>query len=343
MRQQQPQVRVVIPAFGVTSAIRAVVEAVLQSRNCPPLQVVVVDDGRNCDLHKVLFGTGVEIVFTGGSGSAAVARNRGAQGFGGTFLVFVDADVVVDPLCIAKLLKPLQDGRAEATMGNYSKDVQGMSFAAGYKQLYISRIYERRSGYVKNDFWSAMAAMDNHVFQCLSGFDPSFSGACGEDGELGGRMTRHGYSILAVPDAIGHHRKPLSVPQLLQNDWRKGLIAIRNYFRCNGSIGDNRHATRRDVAAVTLAALELVVAALAFHYSPLLAAAAAAILGIGYLAARADILQAFSSQGPVFVARACGLMFLLDLMRLICVAASFGLRPFVRLAEPAEFGVARTL
>jgi GT2 family glycosyltransferase len=317
---------VVIPAFNVGDCVREVVEAVIRSQNCGPLQVVVVDDGNNSGLEKVLAGTGAEIVSTGGCGSAAMARNRGALGFTGKFLVFIDSDVLVDAHCIARLLEPLRNGEAEASMGNYSKDVAGMSFASRYKQLYISRIYDRRSGYVQNDFWSAMAAMDTAVFRQLNGFDPSFVGACGEDGELGGRLTRSGYRILPVPGALGNHRKPLSVPQLLRNDWRKGMIAIHNYFRCDGSLGDNRHATKRDILAVALAAAAFPISGLAFVFSALSGSVAACTLAIGYVVARADVLRVFASQGAFFVARACGVMFMLDLIRLLCVIAGFSLR-----------------
>jgi len=327
--------RIVIPAFKASRTIRSVVEAVLQSQDAPHFEIVVVDDGGNDDLPKTLFGAPVEIVCTGGSGSAAVARNRGSLGFGGRFLVFIDADVVVDSLCLKRLLQPLQDGQAEATVGNYSKDVVGMSFASRYKQLYISRIYQRQSGYLRNDFWTAVSAMDAAVFNQLNGFDTHFRGAAGEDEELGIRLTRTGSRIQAVPEALGHHRNSLSVPNLLRNDWRKGRIAMDNYLHRDKSISDNRHATRRDMLAVACAtAVGIAALALVLGRSPSLTLAAGT-LALGYILTRIDILRVFASQGIWFVVRAAGLMFLLDLVRATCVAAGLAPRPLRSAAKAA--------
>ena len=198
-------------------------------------------------MREELKGLPAEIVETGHSGSAAIARDLGALGFGGRFLVFVDADVVVEANCIARLIGPIERGEAKATVGNYSKDVSGMSFASRYKQLHVARIYERRLGFVKNDYWTAVAASDANVFREVNGFDAGFRGACGKDGELGGRLTQNGYRILALPDAVGQHANALSVLKPVRNGWRKGLIAMRNHFRFDANISYNRHATRRDI------------------------------------------------------------------------------------------------
>jgi GT2 family glycosyltransferase len=335
--------RVVIPTYRASRTIREVVDAVYRSQKCAkqhagsPIQVVVVDDGGNPNLSNKLSGTPVEIISTGGSGSAAVARNLGTEGFAGRFLVFVDADVVVDELCIEKLLEPLRDGLAEATVGNYSKEVAGMTFAARYKQLYIARVYERRSGYLHNEFWTAVGAIDAEVFRGLSGFDSAFKGACGEDSDLGVRLTKSGHRILAVPDAFGHHRNSLSLRQLLRNDWLKGLIAMRNYFSSDGSILDNRHATPRDILAVILAAaLGFALPAYALSYPALLAGFATGVLFIAYLVCRADLLRTFATQGVWFALRACSLMFVLDVMRLTCVATGSGVRLLSRLTGAAH-------
>jgi GT2 family glycosyltransferase len=155
-------------------------------------EVVVVDDGANGDLAAILAGLPVRVMATGGLGSAAAARNCGAAGFAGAFLVFVDADVVVRPDCLRRLLQPLMDGRAEATVGNYASHGRGLGFAARYKQLYIAHVYGRRTGYLRNDFWTAACAVRNVTFRSLGGFDAAFRGACGEDAELGCRLTRAG-------------------------------------------------------------------------------------------------------------------------------------------------------
>ncbi|MBV8591332.1 MAG: glycosyltransferase, partial [Acetobacteraceae bacterium] len=291
------------------------------------------DDGANGDVGAILLGLPVRVVMTGVSGSAAVARNAGAAGFAGTFLVFVDSDVLVEPDCIQQLVQPLAEGRAEATVGSYSSDVRGLSFAMRYKQLYVARIYSRRAGYVRNDFWTAACAINGSVFAALGGFDASFRGACGEDAELGCRLSRAGGRILAVPEAIGHHRHPLSLIGLFANDWRKGLVAIANYSRSGGPISDNRHATVRDMVSVLFATiLAALLLASAFVASGMVAAGAvatpvAAVFGL-YTLARADIVAVFLSEGLSFAAAAFLVMVALDWLRLACVTVGTARRLF---------------
>jgi glycosyltransferase involved in cell wall biosynthesis len=334
-----PLVRVVIPAFRATETIKDAVVAVLQSRGFFDLEVVVVDDGDNDDLQGILSGMPVAIVGTGGSGSAAIARNTGVDGFPGKFIVFVDSDVLVDERCIEYLLAPLRSLRADATVGNYSKNVAGLPFASRYKQLYISRIYERRSGYLLNEFWTATGAVNAAAFHRLNGFDSRFTGAGGEDTELGGRLTTNGFRIMAVPEAVSDHRHAFSLWQLLRNDWRKGLLAMRCYFQRAGTLSHNRHATRRDILAVGLAdltAVLLVLSPVVYRFIGLeQSLALVSVLSI-YGALRADILRAFLSQGTWFVIRAFGVMFLLDLTRSACFAAGIGLWLTAHVAKSAE-------
>src|SRR5262249_47803374 len=121
--------RVIIPAFNADRTIRQCVTAILDSYVNAELEIVVVDDNGHADLARTLAGLPVVLIATDDCGSAAAARNRGAEWFTGRYLIFIDADVVVDPSCVERLLAPLIAGNAEATVGNYSREVDGLSFA----------------------------------------------------------------------------------------------------------------------------------------------------------------------------------------------------------------------
>ncbi len=314
--------RVVIPAFRAISTIKECVCAIAGSTVDAEVEIVVVDDGENPGLDYLLSDLSVTIKRTGGSGSAAAARNLGTANFHNGVILFIDADVVVRSDTLRLMLSPIFEGKADAVVGNYSRDVRGQSFAAKYKQLYISCVYDRRKGYLLNDFWTAVGAIDASTFHALGGFDQSFLGACGEDGELGVRLTAAGRRILGVPEATGHHRHELKLRDLVVNDWRKGRIALQNRAASNGLLSDNKHAGPRDVLSVVLAvaALGAVPGALgtvfglpAFASLPLLIALAL------YLAARSDVMARFAAQGRWFTFRAFWVMLALDLVRCACV------------------------
>jgi glycosyltransferase involved in cell wall biosynthesis len=88
---------VVIPAFRAVATIKECVSAIACSTADAEIEIVVVDDGENPGLDHFLSHLPVTIKRTGGSGSAAVARNLGAADFPSGVLLFVDADVVVRP------------------------------------------------------------------------------------------------------------------------------------------------------------------------------------------------------------------------------------------------------
>jgi glycosyltransferase involved in cell wall biosynthesis len=318
-------VRVVIPAFCAEATIRQAVAAILQSRTDFDFSTVVVDDGGNNDLPGLLSDLQVEVVATGGTGSAAAARNAGARDFEGKFLVFVDADVIVEPNCLARLLAPLFSDLAEASVGNYSTAGGPFEFTARYKLLYTATIYSRRRGYLRNQFWTAIGAIDALAFRTVGSFDTCFKNANGEDAELGARLTASRYRIIAVPDALGLHCHPIHLRALLRNDWAKGVGAVRHYKESRGALSDNRHASERDAFAVMLAVL-LVGLSFVLSFLPVstaLKSVAAAIFAAIYLVVRGDLVLVFARESFGFLVRACILMWLLDLLRFGCLAYGF--------------------
>jgi GT2 family glycosyltransferase len=311
--------RVIIPAFRAGQTIRDCVCAVLRSTIAKDCEIVVVDDGENGDLPVCLADLSVAIV-PSFAGSAAAARNRGAENCAAPTLIFIDADVIVEATCLERLIAPLRRGDAHASVGNYSHDVSGLNFGGRYKQLYIACINERRSPRL-NTFWTAIGAVDAGAFATVGGFDTAFKGANGEDAELGARLAERGFRIVPVANARGQHRHSVTLRQLVKNDWRKGMVAMRHYRETQGALSDNCHATFRDKLAVGIATgLPAMLAALLVSgdglYAVTLGAGASFIV---YCAARGDLLLSFWSSSPGFVAAAFPLMFALDWLRGACV------------------------
>jgi cellulose synthase/poly-beta-1,6-N-acetylglucosamine synthase-like glycosyltransferase len=334
MPEHPADIRVVIPAYRAEATICDCVHAVRRAAANISHEIVIVDDGGNLDLGGTLAGLPVSIMRTPVGGSAARARNLGARGFTGRFLVFIDADVIAAPDCIHRIIAPLRGGLADAAMGNYSSDTTGLGFGASYKQIYIARVYARRRGYLENDFWTAIGAVTTPAFHSAGGFDSSFTGANGEDAQFGRALSACGFRIMGVPDALGQHQHPLTVAQVFANDWRKGMVAMRDCLRSRQTkLSDNKHATSRDRLAV------LLVVALAGSALLALAAGHAALLAVPlllalYLAARGDLVRCFAAQGAWFTARAVPLMGALDLLRAACAAGAAALYVTQRLIPP---------
>jgi cellulose synthase/poly-beta-1,6-N-acetylglucosamine synthase-like glycosyltransferase len=294
-------------------------------------EVVVVDDGGNGDLRELLSSYPVRIVDRGAGRdevsvhasrpSAAQARNCGARGFTDGILVFVDSDVETERTAIERLTAPIREGRADATVGCYSADVRGMGFAQKYKHLYICNVYSRVNGFIRNEFWTALGAIEAGTFSQVGGFS---SGECPlpqEDTELGLRLTQKGSRILAVPSARGRHLKHYSVRTLFLNDLRKGIGSVCLYVSRGVPVTDNRHASSRDVLAVASACGLVGLPFLAWALSPPPSGTFLVLAAIicSYLLARGDLLSVYRRQGRGFLARSIPLMWALDATRGLCM------------------------
>jgi glycosyltransferase involved in cell wall biosynthesis len=316
------EVAVVIPAYRAEATVQLCVDAVCRSTIGHPVQIIVVDDGGNPQLARRLESYPVTIVATGDVGSAAYARDLGARHGDSEILLFLDADVIVEPGAIKKLVQPIHDGEAHATVGNYSRQLHGLSFAQSYKQLYVSHIYSRRHGYITNEFWTALGAVKTSVYRNLRGFDTSVRGATGEDVDFGIRLTQANCRILQKADAVGQHRHPFTLVTLLKNDLVKGMNLSRNFVIGKTPLRGNRHSSTRDICAVVLAFLLMILSPGALLAS--LSLGATSMLGLlmllGYCAARADLLRTLRQPGGLFLLRSLPLMYALDLVRGISVA-----------------------
>lgn len=319
-----PWTRIVIPAHGARATIGPCVQAVCGAGLRGRREVVVVDDGENGDLAASLAAYPVEVRVNQQPGSAGRARNCGARGFRGDVLLFVDADVTVEPGAPQRLIDATAGGDAEAAVGNYSGEVSGMPFAQQYKSLYLHRVYSRTAGCLRNEFWTALGAVRASTFRSLGGFAPRFDGCLGEDTEFGQRLTAAGCRIVAVPGACGRHLHRMSWPDLFANDFRKGGKTLQLFLKRGSSLSSFRHCRPRDMLSVALAcAVPASLGAAILGLLPLaVGLVVTALIAVVYGWTRSDLLSSFAAQGGWFLVRAAVTMHLLDLTRAVCVARS---------------------
>lgn len=319
MPESPKDIRIVIPAFNACDTIQKCIEAVLDAIFFhESWEILIVDNGQNPDLVKLLKDYPVTILKRDENQSAAYARNEGAKGFLNGILVFIDSDVVCEKDCIENLINPVQNNLCDGTIGNYSKNLKGLSFSQKYKQLYINHIYSREGSKIKNDFWTAICSVDAKVFNKLNGFNTNFKGANGEDQEFGIRLTKNNYKVLSVKNANGQHLNPYGTLSIIRNDFKKGLTAVKNSLENKVPFSDNRHSKMKDILAVFFAVMTVTF----IIFSPInwgLFVVSIVTSSVWFICRLSLSYEYFKSGRGIFFIRALILMFCLDLIRFSCV------------------------
>ena len=153
-----------------------------------------------------------------------VARNLAAASARGTWIVFVDADVLVHPDAIRRLLAPLQkagpDAAIAATIGSYDDQPEARGIAATYANLRHHLVHQQARNPVPG-FWTGLGAVRRDAFHSVGGFDAAFGRPSIEDVEFGLRLSAIERTIEVVPEANGTHLKAWTAIGL----WKTDLFA----------------------------------------------------------------------------------------------------------------------
>jgi glycosyltransferase involved in cell wall biosynthesis len=118
-KQREPRICVVVPAFNEAESIARVIGRLRVA--VPGAHLVVVNDGSEDDTARRALQSGATVVTLPvnlGIGGAVQAGYRYALRHGFDVAVQVDGDDQHDPFEIERLLVPIQQGRAEMTIGS---------------------------------------------------------------------------------------------------------------------------------------------------------------------------------------------------------------------------------
>jgi hypothetical protein len=209
----------------------------------------------------------------------ASARNCGASRATGDILFFVDADVVVTPDAVGRVVDVLaQNPDVAAVFGSYDDRPRAAGLVSQYRNLLHHYVHQHGSTNAST-FWAACGAIRRSVFADIGGFDVVHYPRCMEDIELGYRLREAGYRILLDKALQGTHLKKWTLGTMVRTDvlcravpWTRLILETR---RAPDDL--NIKGTQRLSAGLTgLAMLALVVAP--FRSAALLPAAGALLV-----------------------------------------------------------------
>jgi GT2 family glycosyltransferase len=271
----------VIPARNAQAILGPCLEALAAGRAEIDLrQIIVVDDGSTDGTAARARVAGARVLRQPGRGPAA-ARNAGARAASGEVVVFLDADCVPEPGCLAALLAPFTDAAVTGVRGSYTSRQRGR--IARFVQLELEEKQARMlASHEICVVDTACAAYRRAAFWGYGGFDERFPATSAEDVDLSFRMAAAGERLVYAPAARVRHQHPDDLRRYLWRKLRFGYFRAQLYGRFPGRVQQDGYTPRLMPLQIALAG----VLSAAVLLSPWVAAAPTLALAaaLGFLA-----------------------------------------------------------
>lgn len=214
---------VIIPLYNGERTIARALTAVLEQLGERD-EVIVVDDASTDRSAEIAAGFPVQLISLHEHRNLGAARNAGAATAEGEYLLFTDADGVLQPGALDRAHRRLTEtAGCSALVGVYSADGGPTDLISAVKNLWVRYTY-LRSGAGEWIDWAfgCVFALRRSVFAEVGGFSERYRRDWGgEDIELGLRLVRAGHRIRFDPEVEVAHLRRFTLGGLLVNDFRR--------------------------------------------------------------------------------------------------------------------------
>ncbi len=242
-----PAVAVLIPAYNEETVIVRTVRSVLRS-DYPHLRVIVIDDGSTDatlkvarDAYRVETGLGRVTVFTKANAGKAEALNFAIDRLDEEFYVGIDADTVIAPDAISRLVCHFADARVGAVAGN-AKVGNRVNLWTRWQALeYItSQNFERRA----LDLFDVVTVVPGAIGAWRT--NAVRRGGCypvntvAEDADLTMNLLEQNYKVIYEDRALAFTEAPVTARGLMRQRFRWSFGILQAVFKHKQAVRTNR-------------------------------------------------------------------------------------------------------
>lgn len=212
------EISVIVPVYNGGQDFKNCLQKLIKA-DPPALEIIVVADGDTDGSGDYAQSLGLKVVTNQTAQGPAIARNQGAKIAQGTHLFFVDADVLIYPDTIGKVIQAFQkNSQIGALFGSYDDAPGATNFLSQYKNLVHHYVHQTGSAEAST-FWSGCGAIKKDLFLQFGGFKESYKKPAIEDIELGYRLRREGHKIRLEKSIQVKHLKRWTPLSLLLTDF----------------------------------------------------------------------------------------------------------------------------
>jgi GT2 family glycosyltransferase len=222
---------VVVPVHQGSEHLQRTLTAIAAS-NLPreSWELIVVDDASTDDSLQIAAAhADLVIRLTGRPRGPAYARNRGAEASRAPLIAFVDADVLVQPEALPRMIAAIDsDQTIGAVIGAYDAGRTSGRLISEYRNL-LRHVEQQTNAGETEAFSAGLAVVRRDAFQGAGMFDEwRFPRPQAEALELGDRLRSLGYRIVRRLDAQATHLKRWTLRQWIRVDLLdRGMSASR--------------------------------------------------------------------------------------------------------------------
>jgi glycosyltransferase involved in cell wall biosynthesis len=234
-------------------------------------EIIVVDDA-SADASVAIAARHADTVvrLSGRRAGPAYARNRGVELARGEIVAFVDADVVVRPDTLSRMLATLREHPDVDAVSACRDHSSPPGFVSQYWNVLLSFSEQGHSGRCAH-FATGCGAVRRAVFVAAGMYDewrfatPSLEGV-----ELGERLVRRGSSTVMKPDVTVAHLKAWTVGMVGREVWIRSALLARSlgYSRMSALAPGDLVITLSRALAPSVALLGTLMLAAAFVPAP---------------------------------------------------------------------------
>lgn len=233
-----PQLSIIIPTYNRVETLCACLEALCrQTQSAEDFEVIVVVDGSTDGTCEMLTNltTPYELrVYWQSRSGCGAARNRGVEVAAGRYCLFLDDDIIADPLLVAEHLKAQSAQEGIVGLGQLTLKLPDRADGfACYIAEWWKDHYTRLNGAMRLpsflDCYSGNVSVPRAALLEAGGFAVDLPRS--EDVELGYRLKLRGLSFVYIPEAIGHQDYRKGSREIVFDSEKSGLASVELYRR----------------------------------------------------------------------------------------------------------------
>lgn len=235
LSKERPPVSVIVPGYNEEVTATKTIENLLRS-TYPDLEIVFVDDGsrdRTLEVVQAAFGDHPKVkVLTKPNGGKASALNHGIAQASHEILVCIDADTVLEPDAIERLVERFTSPQVAAVAGNVKVGNERSMLTRWQSIEYItSQNFDRRAfAYLGciTVIPGAIGAFRREAIQAVGGFTTD---TLAEDCDLTLRILRTGGIVDYSAQAIAWTEAPETLNMFLRQRFRWSFGILQSFWK----------------------------------------------------------------------------------------------------------------